>query len=352
MKKTKDPGLISAITDFMKVYAPVVRRRSSNTVKSYGCAINNYFDFLKETKGKTMFTASTADFTRDDILAFMDWLQTSRGNEVSTVNQRLAHIRTFCNYMMKNNLLALTELGKINDISKLDDLRKREFIYLSVEDVKFILQMPNPHTKAGIRDRFFMALLYDSGCRDQEILNLKIKDFVFENPSMAELHVIGKGNKYRVTPISAEVAEIFHQYCNLCGIDVHADSNAYIFTTKNTRRGGAPSKMSDDNTQRILRKYEAKAKETRPNFPHLHAHLFRRTRAMHLYTAGVDLTLIADWLGHSNLETVQVYARATVDMKRKATSKLSEDEHSVFQNDVSFKYSDDEDALKRLCGLK
>lgn len=351
MKKTKDPELILAITDFMKVYAPIVRRRSPNTVKSYGCAINAYFDFLKEKKGRTMFTTSTDDFNRDNILAFMDWLITTKGNEVSTVNQRLAHIRTFCNYMMKNNLLALSELGKINDISKLDDLRKDEFIFLSVEEVKFLLQLPDTHTRAGMRDRFFMALLYDSGCRDQEILDLKVRDFVISNPKAAELHIIGKGNKYRVTPVSEEVVNIYNQYCVLSGIDIHTDSDNFIFSTKNTRKGGETTKMSDDNTQRILRKYEAKAKKIRADFPHLHAHLFRRTRAMHLYAAGVDLTLIAEWLGHSNLETVQVYARATVDMKRKATSKLAEDDKSVFKSDVAFKYSDDEDALKRLCGL-
>lgn len=352
MKKTKDPDLISAITDFMKVYAPVVRRRSPNTVKSYGCAINSYFDFLKGTKGKTIFAASSSDFTRDNILEFMDWLRFNRGNEVSTVNQRLAHIRTFCNYMMKNNLLSLTELSKINDIAKLDDLRKDDFVFLSVEEVKLILQLPDTHTKAGIRDRFFMALLYDSGCRDQEILDLRIKDFIVDDPDAAELHIIGKGGKYRVTPISADVVKIYGQYCESLGIDIYTDSDTFIFPTKNTRRGGQTTKMSADNTQRILRKYEAKAKEIGTDLPHLHAHLFRRTRAMHLYAAGVDLPLIADWLGHSNLETVQVYARATVDMKRKATSKLSEDDKSVFKTDVAFKYLDDEETLKRLCGLK
>ena len=352
MKKTKDPTLITAIKNFMTVYAPIIRRKSPNTIKSYSCAINAYLDFLEETQKKTLFTASTKDFTCDNIIAFMEWLRVNRGNEVSTINQRLAHIRTFCNYMMKNSLLDFAELTKINDIAKLDDLRKNEFIFLSTDDVKFILQQPNTKTKAGIRDRFFIALLYDSGCRDQEILDLKIKDFIVSDPNAAELHIIGKGNKYRITPISSDVAGIYLQYCNAFGFDINADSERYIFTTKNTRRGGETTKMSDDNVQRILRKYEAIIRKTRSEFPHLHAHLFRRTRAMHLYMAGVDHTLIADWLGHSNLETVQVYARATVDMKRKATSKLSEDENSVFKNDVAFKYADDEDALRRLCGLK
>ncbi len=352
MKKTKDPELFAAITDFLKVYAPVVRRKSPNTVKSYKCALSAYFDFLKETKQKTLFTAGSSDFTCDNILAFVEWLQKERGNEVSTVNQRLAHIRTFCNYMMKNSLMSFSELSRINDIARIDDLRRNEFIFLGVDDVKLILQLPDTHTRTGIRDRFFIALLYDSGCRDQEILSLRFKDFIASDPNAAELHVIGKGSKYRVTPISSDVVGIFHQYCKAYQIDGSECQEEYIFTTRNTRKGGSKAKMSDDNVQRILKKYETLAKESNPGIPHLHAHLFRRTRAMHLYMAGVDLTLIAEWLGHSNLETVQVYARATVDMKRKATAKLADDDHSVFKDNVAFKYSDDEDALKRLCGLK
>ena len=126
MKKTKDPELFAAITDFMKVYSPIIRRKSPNTIKSYAGAINVYLDYLKDTKGKTLLTATTSDFNCNNIVQFMDWLQKKRGNEVSSVNQRLAHIRTFCNYMMKNNLLSFDELSKINDIAKLDDLRKIE----------------------------------------------------------------------------------------------------------------------------------------------------------------------------------------------------------------------------------
>ena len=352
MKKTKDPELFAAITDFMKVYSPVIRRKSPNTLKSYAGAINVYLDFLHDTKGKTLLTTTISDFNRDNIVQFMDWLQTKRGNEVSSVNQRLAHIRTFCNYMMKNSLLSFDELSKINDISTIDDLRKIEFIFLSVDDVKAVLQLPDTKTKAGIRDRFLFALLYDSGCRDQEILDLKVKDFITDDPDAAEIHVIGKGSNYRVTPISKDVVDIFKQYCTAFDIDPKRDSEEFMFTTRNTRNHGESGKMSDDNTQRIMRKYEKKIREQKPDFPHLHAHLFRRTRAMHLYLAGVDLPLIAEWLGHADLDTVQVYARATVEMKRKAAAKLSEGENSVFKGDVAFKYANDEDKLRKLCGLK
>ena len=85
---------------------------------------------------------------------------------------------------------------------------------------------------------------------------------------------------------------------------------------------------------------------------HLHSHLFRRSRAMHLYQAGVPLPTISDWLGHSNIETTRFYAKVTEMMKREAVDKLAEGPDAVFDALVPFRYADDEEVLKRLCGLK
>lgn len=73
---------------------------------------------------------------------------------------------------------------------------------------------------------------------------------------------------------------------------------------------------------------------------------------MHLYMAGVPLPLVSEWLGHTNLETTLIYAQATIEMKRKASEKLAENENSFFKNDVTFKYADDDEILKKLSGLK
>lgn len=112
------------------------------------------------------------------------------------------------------------------------------------------------------------------------------------------------------------------------------------------------SQMSQDNVQRFMKTYEKKAREINPELPHLHPHLWRRTRAMHLYLAGVPLPLVSEWLGHSSMETTQIYARATDEMKRQAQRKLGEKEGSVLKDDVAFKYADNEDVLKKLAGLK
>jgi site-specific recombinase XerD len=349
MGKIKSPELFRLFKDFLTVYLPVIRKKSENTVSSYRIAINLYLAYIQESKNKQLAGVVVTDFSQKDIRGFMDWLADDRKNEVTTINQRLSHIRGFCKYMMKNDFISFVELHDISEIAKVPDTRKNKLVYLTIQDMQLILNQPNLCKKTGIRDKFYIALLYDSGCRDQEILDLRVKDFSITAKGEADLHVIGKGNKYRVTPITGDVVNIFRDYCKIYHPNADNDNEAHLFYTV---RNGIVSQMSDDNVQRFLRVYEKSAKVNNPDLPHLHPHLFRRTRAMHLYTAGVPLPLISEWLGHSKPETTSIYASATTEMKRKAVEKLALDEKSVFNNDISFKYADNDEILKRLYGLK
>lgn len=101
----------------------------------------------------------------------------------------------------------------------------------------------------------------------------------------------------------------------------------------------------------FMKKYGNMARSSAPEIPHLHPHLFRHTRAMHLYMAGMPLALVSQWLGHSQMETSLIYARATTEMKRKAINKISKAENSVFREDEKFKYTDNEDVIRQLYGL-
>ena len=349
MKKIRTPELFRLFKEFLTVYLPVIRQKSDNTVSSYRIAINLYLEYIQESKSKSLSEVVADDFNQKDICGFMEWLANNRKNEVSTINQRLSHIRGFCKYMMKNDFIAYSVLNDIAEISKIPDMRKNDLVYLSIKDMKLVMNQPDIRKKTGFRDKFYIALLYDSGCRDQEILDLKVKDFAITRNGEANLHVIGKGNKYRVTPISRDVVKIFYDYCKLYHPNADKNMDAYLFYTV---RNGITSQMSDDNIQRFLRVYEKSARIANKKLPHLHPHLFRATRAMHLYTAGVPLPLIAEWLGHNSMETTRIYASATTEMKRKAVEKLSNNEKSVFNNDVTFKYADDDEVLKRLSGLK
>ena len=138
---------------------------------------------------------------------------------------------------------------------------------------------------------------------------------------------------------------MFKQYVSIFHHDnVQGDSLFY------TVRKGIKGKMSPDNVARFLNGYEKLAKVVNPALPHLHPHLFRHARAMHLYQAGMPLPLVSEWLGHSQLETSLIYAYADTEMKRAASNRIINAENSVFTND-KFKYQDDEETIKKLYGL-
>lgn len=348
MKKFKDPALFAHIKTYLTVYLPLTRRKSMNTVEAARYGLNLYIDYLCADGRIGINEISAADFNADSIRSFLGWLRDERKNEATSVNQRLSQIRSFCRYLFKNEILNQSELSKISDIALLKDERKESFVYLSVTEMKALLKIPDSGTKKGIRDKFFMALLYDSGARDQELLDLKIRDLAVKGNRAAELHITGKGTKYRCTPVSGELIPLYLKYMTVFHDGTDRTGNEFLFYTV---RNGIKTKMSPDNVQRFLKKYENVMGSETENFPHLHPHLFRRTRAMHLYIAGVPLPLISEWLGHSQIETTQIYARATMEMKRQAIQKLSDNPCSVLDNDVAFKYADDTEAMKKLCGL-
>lgn len=279
--KIKDPELFRLIKEFLTCYLPRIRQKSANTVDSYRYALNIYLTYILESKSKKLKDVGTADFCQNDILEFMEWLKSARKNEVTTINQRLSHIRSFCAYLTKNKKMEQADLNEITEISRLHDTRKNEMVYLSIEDIKLVLEQPDTSKKTGIRDKFFIALLYDSGCRDQEILDLKVKDLIIKELGEAELHVLGKGRKYRVTPITKDVASLFIGYCKTFHSDFSHSQNEYLFYII---RKGISAQMSADNVQRFLRVYEKFAKETNPKLYHLHPHLFRNPNLYKIQT--------------------------------------------------------------------
>lgn len=347
--KLKSPELFKSIKSFLTSYLPVVKKKSSHTISAYQYALNLYFQFLSERHHLKLKDIRTNDFSQEKVVEFREWLKEARKNEATTINQRISHIRGFCRYLMKNDVLSFLSYEEICDVAEEKDTRVKDFFWLGIEEVKLILAQPDINKKTGIRDRFFLALLYESGCRDDEILHLRVKDFVINQNGEPDLHIFGKGNKHRCTPLSADIVPYFNEYHSLYHPNMKDEQDGLMFYTV---RNGVTAQMSADNVQRFMKAYEEKLKPMKKDIPHLHPHLWRRTRAMHLYMAGVPLPLVSEWLGHSNEETTRIYARATDEMKRQAQRKLAENGDSVFKDDVTFKYADDDETLRRLSGLK
>jgi len=347
--KINDPGLYKLIKSFLVTHLPTTRQKSTHTVQAYKDALNLYMAFLEDEYCIKLKDVTVSDFNQSKISGFLCRLQNTRKNESTTINQRLSHIKGFCKYIYKKDVPGFETYLEICEIAEYKDKRVKDFIWLSIEDVKLVMEQPDVSKKTGIRDRFFIALMYESGCRNDEILHLQLKNIVMNKAGEPDVHIFGKGSKHRCTPLSKDIVPYFNEYCKLYHADTGKNSEALLFYTV---RNGIRCQMSQDNVQRFMNSYEKSAKESNPDLPHLHPHLWRRTRAMHLYLAGVPLPLVSEWLGHSSMETTQIYARATDEMKREAQRKLGEKEESVFNDNVVFKYADNEEVLKKLAGLK
>lgn len=342
----KDPRLVSCIATFLNNHLPSVIARDPDTVDSYRSSINIYLVFMKEKHEKTLKTLTAADFSQANVTEFKVWLGEERGNVATTINHRLADIRGFCKYMHKNKLIDDTAYEAVREVGDVVDERVIEFEWLSIEDTKLVLDQTQ-FSRDPIRDRFMVSLAYESGARVNELLSLKLSDIRPTDKGEANVHFFGKCSKHRITPLSKEIWDQFCKYCE--AYHPAKDPDALVFYTE---RNGIRCKMSRDNVARILKGCEERARKIKPELIHLHSHLFRRSRAMHLFEAGVPITTIANWLGHSSIESTQFYAKVTERMKRDALKKLTESDNSVFKSDAVFKYADDEETLMRLCGLK
>ena len=344
--KVKDPNLVSLMGEFMRTYLPCVRNRDDDTIASYRYSINLFVAYLESENKVTVLTMQASDFNQKNIVGFIAWLKSDRNNVATTINHRLSDIRGFCKYLYKKRAIALDAYEAIREISDVDDDRVIDFTWLSPNDVCLILKSTESNRDA-IRDRFLLSLLYESGARINEVLSLKLLDIKTTSNDEADVHFYGKGKKHRITPLSKEIWHQFDRYCEKYH-PARNQEDLVFYSFRNGRR----NKMSSDNVSRILKGCEEKVCNSNPDLTHLHSHLFRRTRAMHLYQAGVPLPTISEWLGHSNIETTRFYAKVTEEMKREALHKLSDSNSSVFKDDVAFKYANDEDVIKRLCGLK
>jgi len=195
---------------------------------------------------------------------------------------------------------------------------KKTVEYLTVKAMKLLLEQPDKHTPKGRRALTLMSLLYDTGARVQELIDLRVCDVKLEEPPIIIL--TGKGSKTRRVPILKNTVSILKNY--LLENDLEKDwKNEYPLFTNNQNH-----KLTREGVNYIIRKYVQLAKESSTIIPpRVNAHMFRHSKAMHLLQAGINLIYIRDFLGHVDLKTTEIYARADTETKRKAIEKSAPD---------------------------
>ena len=218
--------------------------------------------------------------------------------------------------------------------------------YMPENAVQAILNAPDIRTMIGLRDQFAMILLYDTGARIQELLNIRLCDIRLGNAPTVTLH--GKGNKTRKVPIMANTVQHLKNYMKCYHEGAHMESKDFLFYTN---RKGERLPICADTIRKRIQKYAEIARERCTEVPgRVHPHLWRHSRAMHLYQHGVELSLISEWLGHSNIETTRVYAYADTEAKRNAIERAMKDTPG-FDGEVEKYTISDKNLLQLLYGL-
>ncbi len=308
---------ISTTTDFAKQvqlflcdYLPSQRNYSRNTISSYRDTLKLFVRFLIEEKHRAIARFQMKDFTRELVLEFLQHIGTSCCP--STVNNRLSSLKSFAEFCQSDCMDELSSLIHISNIKQLRTERK-VVQFLDKETISKVINLPDISDFKGLRHRVILCTLYDTGARVQELCDITLKDLYLDSKSPhVTLH--GKGFKVRMVPITDELASLLRGYVKrLRGYRSQPDS--WLITNKN----GA--KMSRDGVDYIVKKYFALA------FPNstqrVHPHIFRHSKASHLLAAGLPIVYIRDFLGHADLETTMIYAKADTELKSKAINALA-----------------------------
>ena len=303
------------LTSYLSKYLPGQRNVSENTIKSYRDTFRLFLIFCKEVKNISPSKLTMKVITDSFINAFLEWIEKDRGCAITTRNQRLACIHAFIRYVQMESPENLLIYQKILHIPTKKGIHK-PMNYLSPEALSGVLAEPDINIRNGRRDLVILTLLYDSGARVQEIIDLRVRDIRTENPATVTL--LGKGRKIRCIPLMTKTKSMLERYLeeqSLFQRPERLDSPVFF----NNRH----EKLTRAGISYIINKYVASAKlHTDTLFPDtISPHVFRHSKAMHMLQANINLIYIRDFLGHVNVTTTEIYAKADATAKREALEK-------------------------------
>lgn len=298
------------LTEFLSIYLPTQRNVSKNTIYSYRDTFKLLINYCQEMKNIPVERITLNALSSILITGFLEWLETNRKCSISTRNQRLAAIHSFFRYIQAEEPAGIFNFQKIAAIP-IKKAKKTVVQYLTSQAIKLLLDQPNKHTCKGRRDLTLISVLYDTGARVQELIDIRVCDVILQKPSVITL--TGKGNKIRRVPIMENTAFLLQNYILENKLDKPGKNEHPLFVNNQHH------KLTKEGVTFIVSKYVESARKISTLVPlKISVHMLRHSKAMHLLQAGVNLIYIRDFLGHVDLKTTEIYARTDTETKRKA----------------------------------
>lgn len=284
---------------------------SPHTVAGYRDAFRLLLRYLCRRRRRAAATLTLDDLDAPAVLAFLNDLETSRGNAVRTRNVRLAAIRAFVSYAAACDPTAMPLAQRVLAIPR-KRFDRPLLGHLTRAEIDAVLAAPELADWSGRRDRTLFTLMYNSGARVSEAVGWTRGDLRL-GPS-ASIVIHGKGRKERVVPLWKSTAKLLTEWIGEYSMPTDRPLFPNRFGQRLSRSG------VEDRLQRAV----TAAVKTCPSLggKAVSPHTLRHTTAMHLLQAGVDVTVIALWLGHESPDTTHQYVEADIEMKRRVLDRV------------------------------
>ncbi len=320
------PDFATLVQEFFCVRLIQQQDASARTVESYRDTMCLLLDYLQRVRKKAPTRVAMSDLDAPTVTAFLDHLEKGRHNSARTRNVRFAAIRSFMRYVSSRDPVSLPIAQRVLAIP-LKRFTRPALTFLSREEVAAVLDAPDRSTWSGHRDRVLFTLMYNTGARVSEAIAIRRSDVSLDG--VRSVRLLGKGRKQRTVPLWKSTAEQLRSWEARIG----PEPNGYLFPNRRGERlsrSGVEKRLRDAVAEAAERCRSLRGKKVSP-------HTMRHTTAMHLLQSGVDITVIALWLGHESTGTTHHYVEADLAMKDTALARLSE----IPTKDVRFRPKDD-----------
>ena len=319
MRRTKPTDLGRGLVRFFEDYLPAQRGLSPHTLRSYRDALLLLLQFASHDSKRAIEHLEIADITPERITRFLSFLEAERKNGIATRNARLGAIHVFARFLASHHPEQLGSLQRIIGLPFKHGAQQAPIEYLERAEIEALLNSIDRTKVQGRRDYALFALMFNTGARVQEVLNLQRRDVRLDAPCQVRLH--GKGSKVRLCPIWPATAHLLRDLMQETPLAEPEPADAFLFTSAHGRQ------MTRFGVRYLLRKYVTMAggSATTLRDKRIHPHSIRHSTAIALLKAGVDFATISQWLGHASLNTTMRYARADLDLKRQALLQVFPD---------------------------
>jgi site-specific recombinase XerD len=309
------PALVQA---FFTDYLTQQRALSPCTVAAYRDTFMLFLGFTSVRYGKSPAAMTLADITPEVILSFLDHLEHERHNAVRSRNARLAALRSFLKFASHRDVASLHVIERDLGIP-MKRFERPMLGFLSHEEMLAVIGTPS-NSWISHRDHLLLGLLYNTGARVSEVIGIKVADVVLGDTAC--VHLRGKGRKQRSVPLWRSTAKEVRAWLKL---------NPQLLPASALLPNRDGEAMTRDNVTKRLALAVATAAKAKTDLANrrITPHTVRHSTAMSLLNSGVDVTVIALWLGHESPATTHHYVEADLAMKEQALARLREPEEKL-----------------------